>query len=256
MDQFSIHIHANNSPTSVEFVEKNYKLNAGETLIGKDNDFPEKKNIAPVTTWFEDWQVLQGELTGITPTASVSLRTIDLTSFLTTYFNTQSGEERPDKGLTFEADLFFFMNHVYEIEGSPPTIHHFSLTANLLIRFTLMKTNTSVFYLGNMTVINASGKWVKYDYTVNEGKVEFYTGILSNGNAIPQIGTPGETPNATQCFAVVHDALTTSTLKFTVSNILRDNTGFSSLPNYDAKVRYKIRALNYDQSDHTYEYVR
>ena len=253
MDQFSIHIHANNSPTSVEFVEKNYKLNAGETLVGKDDDFPVKKNLS----FYTDWEYTEGEISPVTPTNSAALRTIDLTSWINGAFPSLN-EALPDKGLTVEMEFFFFMNHWFEREVPESTNEqiHYSLTANLLTRFNILKTNLNTFFISNFKNISATGKWVKYGFTVDGTKILPYASILASGDLKPSVEASLETPDATTCFKVLPDVLSNTTVKLIVSNLLRTNTAFSNLPDYIAKVKYKVRILNYDQEDHTHEYQR
>lgn len=252
MEQFSIHIHANNSSTSVEFVEKNYKLNAGETLVGKDDDFPVKKNLS----YFTDWETMEGEISSLKPSTTEVNRKIVLTTWLNTVF--PSIESLPDKGITVEIDFFFFMNHWTEMEvvESSNVHHHYSLTANALTRFQVFKTNLNTYYFSNFQTIVATGKWVKYGVDTSGGKSTPYNSILSHGTVFPAITPASDPASASKCFVITPNTTTTSAVEILLENILQENSSFQAAPDYDARVMYKIRAFNYDQADHTYEYIR
>lgn len=244
MDQYSIQILGNNNSTSIEFVEKNYKLDAGETLIGQDDDFPVKKNLSYLT----DWETTEGEITPLKPSTVEANRTINLTSWLETVFPENPEENRPDKGLTIEIEFLFFMNHWATDQQKPtPVNYHISLTANALIRFNVLRTNTSKFYQSPFKLVSASGKWVEYGFNVNTP----YYSILDSGNLLPDIAN---SPTSGQCFEIssINDQ---SYVKLAIKNNLQINSELNSQPDYEAKVFWKARAIQYDQDDHTYEVV-
>ena len=166
------------------------------------------------------------------------------------YFPVESGESLIDKGLTFEVETFFYMNHwSTDKEADPDEDFHYSLTAYALLRFSILKTNLNTYYPSTVTLVSKGGKWVQYE--VNKAP---YASVLDDGDLSPSI-LGGQTPSTGQCFKVglltSGDPPTTIYLAF--ENILQSNTDLDSRPDYHAKVKYKIRAINYEQDDHTTE---
>lgn len=242
MEQFSIHIHGNNSPTSIEFVEKQYKLGAGETLVGKADDFPEKKSIK----FFTDWEYTEGEIEPLKPTTLPGDRTIDLGSWIEEVFPRLQNENLRDKGITLEIDFLFFMNHwAQDSRQSPVRNYHISLTANATIRFNILYTNNEKYYCSDLKLLNTSGNWV--EYTTNYGSV------TDSGQLLATIaGGFGGTANACFSFALENDQ---NKVAIIVANILRTNPDLLAQPDYLAQVRYKVRAIEYDRDDHSFEIV-
>jgi len=231
MERFSFHIHANNSPTSIEFIEKKYKLNEGEVMIGKEDDFPEKKNINSTVKWLDGWAVAEGEIISVAGALGLG-NDINIAALIDSFFPVLSeGDNRPDRGITCEVEFFHFVNHLSETNTDPPAPYHLAVTANRVIRFNIMKTVTdsdgSAFYANNATIttISQQGHWVLYDSVQKLfDKVDSH-GVLNMASIGVSLSVVG------------------GVLFLSITNNLR--AYFDANPQYVLSTKYKLRMYNH-----------
>jgi len=239
MDQFALHILGNNNSTSIEFVEKQYKLDAGETLVGKDNDFPEKQDISNIITSYDGWKAIEGDFVVNPNKAKLA---INLRTLIDSFFPASSQETTPDRGITCEVDFFFFVNHIGYNEQEE--VYHLAVTANKLIRFNIMKTVTEsesvALYVSTIDYLSETGNYVIYDSSSG-----YFTSVRSNGNI--------RNEDITLSFSGSGN----STAYLNVTNDLQRNPSFSANPRYPLQVQYKLRMkdLSYPFGDVVNEYT-
>lgn len=249
MDKYSIFILGNNNNTNVEFVEKPYKLNAGETLVGKDNDFPEKKSLAgmfDIEPFFNGWKSTSGNFTitegGIGGTPS---HQIQLAEIIDDLFPVVSGENFPDRYITGELELFFATNHwFYDSSGEEVIATQVSATANKLYRFSCLKN----FATGGYNNLNYSIATTGLSAIHESGRYTIYTGVDGVHKTVSSIGLLPDT-----AFTSEIQITTPTNIGIVVQAFLKSSGLFMSTPAYETAVHWKLRLFNHEVLDYTFE---
>jgi hypothetical protein len=239
MTQHTFILPINGASSGIEFEEKSYKLEADEVLIGRHEDFPEKKNIGSILTQFDGIVTSHEENQLITPSSDLLISLNDLVNS----YGLRQGEETWDKGLSLEFDLFFWLNHLYE--NRLTGMYHLSLSANIKCRVTVFKDAGQAVYSGGLNIISQNGYYVEYDSdeTIygdikDDGELDFDNDpppLLISLFDTPEPGTPG------------------TFLK--IGNNLQNYSPFNSNPIYELYCSYKVKGYEYSRDDYTYESV-
>lgn len=237
--QFSIHIIGNNGTVNLDFVERNYKLDLNEILLGQASDFPIKKDVTD-TIGFGD-KIIKGmaffeqEYTVYAGTPQF----FDIKAWIEQVFD--EGISVYNSGVSFLMDLYTRFNHYYD-GGDGITFFHYSGSMHQRGAFTVYKPNISgaQYVTQGINWFHRQGVWVKYD-----SSRYMYESILNTGEL-------GATAFNT---TLVNTALPVS-LKLSMDNRLGNETGFSALPNYKANTLLRLRAYEYSMDDHSIEVVK
>lgn len=235
MDQYAININANAGSTlNLSFEELQYRLLNGEIMVGDTLGFPIKKNIENVLINYDGIV----STSGIGDTSPSDPFYINLSNFIGTYFPNNIGDGiNGDKGVSFEVDLRFFMNHYYYNPAVAPNKLHYSLTGNMLLRFNVLKTNAIgfVYKPSAVQIVSQSFAWVQYD-----SSRKMYDGVLDSGSQLTGNTTP---------MVEIYVPQSNASASLRVNNVLREI--FSNYPQYIMNLQYTIKAYQLDQSDYT-----
>jgi hypothetical protein len=235
MTQHTFILPINGATSGIEFEETQYRLNAGETLVGQQNDIPEKKQIGHVITAFDGIEVFEQELDiTIDPLQVKTPQYLNIESILEDLYGDSTDNS---KGITVEFDLSFYMDHVYE--DLSRSIIHYSCTANQRIRFSVLRAETQTYHYTALQYLNRQGKWVEY-FSEN---VNLYQEINSSGN-FDFLGDPVPFP-----LSIVTSGSDKGKLK------LENNLDqiLNSAPQFDTSVFGKMRVFEHSTNDYSYE---
>jgi hypothetical protein len=235
MTQHTFILPINGATFGIEFEETQYKLNAGEMLVGQHNDIPEKKQIGHVITAFDGIEVFEQEIRLTTPLRVGTPRYMELESILETLFDSLADNSR---GITVEFDLHFYMNHAY-LPNAVETLVHYSSTANIKVRFSIIRTETQDYYYSAPQYIMRRGKYVQYFSETGN----YYQSVQASGDLVF-----GQIPSDPYALSVTSAGL----LK--LENNLDDH--LYSSPQFDTAVFGKMRVFEYSFDTETFEEER
>lgn len=142
-----------------DYTPMKFPLAKGDVIAGSATGEPVVENVNNMLTAYTGKVVVTGSGMVIPNTSHV----IDIDEFITTHF--PAGDEKnPDKGVSFEFDIQFYLDHKHKTNTDPPYIHY-SLSGNILARFSALKTNTSAwaYQLSGLNEISKSFAWIQYD---------------------------------------------------------------------------------------------
>lgn len=146
--------------------------------------------------------------------------------------------ELPDKGVWFEFQLQFWMNHYYEDKTNNDTFHR-TLTATKIFHISVLKTNhqDTPYVVSELKDISFSGAWVAYD-----SSSILYDAVLDSGDLTED------------AFPVsIEDAFPNYSIR--IDNALRTLLDWESEPDWEASVLIRIRTLEYSTYDRTNEII-
>jgi len=236
MDRYSIHTLINNGIINVDFVERNFKLNDGDILVGT-SAFPEVKHVGNLFNFLDDnasSKVFKSVLFTITP---VKPYLFNLYQWLDDNFPSYSRDI--DKGYSITVDFYFRFNHYYE-NGSGEQIikKHYAGSAQKQLVFTIFKSRVSSapLYTTSIDMMFFKGKWVEYN-----SASQLYYAILQDGVLLEE------------AFPVGFSAFQPNELFLNCENGLRSHSGFSIQPNYAVDVDMRMTVLEFSNDDHTME---
>ncbi len=235
MTQHTFILPINGASSGIEFEEKSYKLGAGEVLVGKNNDFPEKKQLGNIISHYEDYILQTHTPQPITPSEALIINLNDIVD----EFPLDPFEQTYDKGVTVEFDFHFWCNHLYEPKTGSK--FHLSLTANLLLRLTIMRDALQQDYIGYMKEISKGGHYVIYDSDSSP-----YSGVILENELWDVQVDPEPIP-------FTYDLMNNTEVKrLRIQNTLQ-SAAFNVNPVYQLFCKYKMKAFEFSTNDYTYE---
>jgi len=139
----------------------------------------------------------------------------------------------PDKGMSFEFDIQFWMNH-YHNDTEHETVYHRSLTASKVLRMSMLKTNSSneLFVPSELKELHFTGAHCDYD-----SWPVVYNQVMHAG------------PLYTNAFPVTID-LAGSNYRLKIENNLITEMGFESI-NWRVAFMLKAKATEFSMIDRT-----
>lgn len=236
MEKYSFFLFFNNKSGSLEFIEKIFKLDNNEVIVGKTNDFPIKKsltNFFDIESFLAGWKSVGGDFSITEGGFGTPTYQINLLEIIDNFFPIQFHEDYPDRYITGELELFFACNHLYQND------YQVSTTANRLYRFSCIKNyadrydNKNYSIGSNLSLIHQSGR-----YTIYNGPHLRVTSI-------------GELPAS--AYSAKIQTINPTSIGILVTAFLRNVSAFSSVPKYVSSVKWKLRLLNHDVENYTFE---
>jgi len=242
MTQHTFILPINGASSGIEFEETQYRLNAGEMLVGQQDDIPEKKQIGHVITAFDGIEVFEQELDVREPIQVGIPGYFNIYRVLEDLFGDSTINS---KGIHVEFDLHFFMDHLYQQTDPTETVYHFSCTANMLIRFSVHRAETQDYYYSDLQYLNRRGKWVQYN-SVSEPYVPYESVVDSGDLDFDPLGDPP--------FTLSIETTGTNAGMLKIENHLDHVSGFHAGPLYNTIVFGKMKVFEYSLNDtYTYE---
>ena len=217
---------------SGDYTPMTFPLAKGDVIAGAEKGQPPVvESMNNLLTAYEGKVVVAGSGMVVPNTSHL----IDLAAFISTHFPKGVSETRIDKGVSFEVDIRYFMNHLATTGGDPATKIHYSLTGNILARFNVLKTNTTawVYQTSGLNVINKSFAGIQY----NSDKVE-YGGKKNNSDTI-----------AGTFLALSASGTYNDTVTLVVSNPM--DSLFGQTEACELYFQYILKANQFDITNHT-----
>jgi len=236
METFAIHIVGNQGTVNVDFVERNYKLLDDEILIGRNENFPTTININKLLT-LQNKAIDNAIFDSFTLTTKPSAPYFfDLKAWILSKYPAIG--DNINKGISFEIDFYFKMNHYYE-NTEDRIVKHYALTSRLNVVFSAYKSMIAGegIKTGNWYA-RQTGKWVEYKSDVTP-----YESILAQG----------DTTDDCLEFDIVSPV--EGDLKIKIINQVNMESAFSNLPDYEVNGIMKIKAVEFSDYEQTSEIV-
>ena len=233
MRPFSIYVLGNNSPTSLNLVENEYLLGDGDVMFGRKNNLPVLKNIGGIAGYQDNivkdfkYYRYRASVPSGTP------HTFDIKTWVADNFREDAHDY--NTGVSFIVDAYFTFNHYYiPIIGAKT---HYAGSMHQRVSFTIYRPNVgNVWKWSGVNIINKNGVWVKYDSTTT-----IYGSILDSSEFREGFGI------------TLDDQMTPGVLVLKVENKLQSETGFSSLPIYQAECEIRLQAYELSTDNYTAE---
>jgi hypothetical protein len=164
--------------------------------------------------------------------------TFNITQWITDNVLPISGE-LPDKGVMFELDLQFWMNHYYEELRGEMDVFHRTLTASKVVRFAMLRSNYDepIFVPGGISEISFSGSFMAY-----VSKPTLYYNVSDYGELVSTAFPVSIVPEDVNFL-----------LK--VENNLRNQTNWETLPNWDVSLLIRAKVKEFSMYDITTEII-
>ena len=169
------------------------------------------------------------------PTSAVRF---NITEWITENIRPISGE-LPDKGLMFEIDLQFWMNHYYVEKSGAKNVFHRTLTANKLLRFSMLALNYDdpQFVSGDLIELSFSGAFTAY-----ESKPVLYQGVLDYGIL------------DTTSFPASIELVNTG-INLLIENNLRYQPNWQDVPDWNVSLLMRAQVKEFSLYDRTNEII-
>lgn len=234
MENYAIYVLGNNSPTSLNLVENEYRLGAGDVMLGQENDLPTIKNIGGIAGYQDNivkdfkYHRYSASVPSGTP------HTFNIKSWIADNFYEETNEY--NTGVSFIVDAYFTFNHFYNKKGDIPL--HYAGSMHQRISFTIYRPNVGYKWKwSGVNMVSQNGVWVKYDSTST-----IYGSILDSS----EFRNGG--------FEIMlDDQMQSSVLVLKIENKLQSETGFSALPIYQAECEIRLRAFELSTDIYTEE---
>ncbi len=242
MTQHTFILPINGASSGIEFEEKSYKLGAGEVLVGKNNDFPEKKQLGAVLDYYDEYELETETISNLLPGQTVLLNAQWMENIVNAF--DEPSNTLIDKGVKLDFDALFYLNHIYD-DAKAEVFQHLSLIASINARVVLIKDGAEQKFWYRYAVLQQQGNWIKYDSESGQ-----YSGVDSNG----VLSFDGDPPPIIMAMGdPTGFAPPGYTPQLICTNNLQDYPSFLSEPKYPLSVKLKIKAREYSLNDHTYE---
>ena len=233
MENYAIYVLGNNSPTSLNLVENEYRLGAGDVMLGQENNLPTIKNIGGIAGYQDN---IVKDFKYHRYSASVPSGTphnFDIKTWIANNFDESSSY--PNSGVSFIVDAYFTFNHFYNKKEQIP--FHYAGSMHQRVSFTIYRPNVGHFWeWSDVNIINKNGVWVKYDSATT-----MYGSILDSSELRDGFGI------------TLDNQETSGVLVLKVENKLQSETGFSALPIYQAECEIRLRAFELSTDIYTEE---
>ncbi len=233
MENYAIYVLGNNSPTSLNLVENEYRLGAGDVMLGQANNLPTIKNIGGIAGYQDN---IVKDFKYHRYSASVPSGTphnFDIKTWIANNFDESSSY--PNSGVSFIVDAYFTFNHFYNIKEQTP--FHYAGSMHQCVAFTIYRPNVgNVWKWSGVNIINKNGVWVKYDSSST-----IYGSILDSSEFRDGFGI------------TLDDQMQSGVLVLKVENKLQSETGFSELPIYQAECEIRLQAFELSTDIYTEE---
>jgi len=234
MENYAIYVLGNNSPTSLNLVENEYRLGAGDVMLGRENNLPTIKNIGGIAGYQDNiikdfkYHRYRASVPSGTP------HTFDIKTWVADNFREEAHDY--NTGVSVIVDAYFTFNHYYSPILGAKT--HYAGSMHQRVSFTIYRPNVgNVWKWSGVNIINKNGVWVKYDSATT-----MYGSILDSSEFTDE------------GFEItLDDQMISGVLVLKVENKLQSETGFSALPIYQAECEIRLQAYELSTDNYTAE---